>query len=497
MKKHTINQKFLLIPANPTPNGELHLGHISGPYLRADIFKRYVITRGGEAKMIFGTDAFDPYVSRQASLVNKTPKEVANENFEKIKTNLKEMNISFDLLINPIDDEFYEKYRDIHIKEIEFLLNLNKAELKTEQLPYDVKENIFITGADLEGTCKHCKNSLRGTTCENCGMHFMPEDILDVKYSEKIITDKLAFDNYFLKNINGDDVLKIVLPFCGNERFKNIPKTHCKKPWHRLTTYANWGLVFDKNRRIISSGHLYTYSLLAGDYYKEMYSESKHPYHVDSNVKVISFFGFDNIMSHLIGKAEMSACKEDYKLGEGFVMNHFYNLEGEKFSTSRNHVIWVRDIVKSSNVYEIRYYLASTSPSNSNTNFSAEEFKLIIKNEISEISKTVDETFKKLENSYGDVSLELINKFENILELQKVALDYLNFLPENLNEAFMLWLKTSEKLKTRGDFLFWLEGMAVLIYPIMTETGQNIWNQLKKEGVPNILAINGLKVEVL
>lgn len=494
MKDYKIKDRFLLIPANPTPNGELHLGHISGPYLRADIFKRFINTRGGDAKMIFGTDPFDAYVARQAELLNKTPKEVANENFIKIKQNLSEMNISFDLLINPIDDEFFPKYKNIHINEIDYLLGTKNAELKTEQLPYDNQELQFVTGADIEGTCKYCNNSLRGTTCESCGMHLMPEDILEVKKGHKRIEETLGVENYFLNNIKGDQILEKVLPFCTNNRFKNIPMLHCQKPWHRLTTYGNWGIQYDQNenRRIISSGHLYTYSLLAGEYYKEMTSSSLNPYHESSEVKVISFFGFDNIMSHLIGKAEMSACKENYKLGEGFVMNHFYNLEGEKFSTSRNHVIWVTDIVKTHNVDNIRYYLASTSPSNTNTNFSMDEFNLIVQNEISKIEMIVQKVFKQIENNSYTISLQLINKFESILEQQNRALDYLNFLPENLNETCMLWLDSSKELDLKGDYQFWLQGMAVLIYPIMPEMGQRIWNQLDIEGVPNILAITCL-----
>ena len=148
--------KYLLLPSVPTPNGRLHLGHIGGPYLSADIFARHAQILGHQAQIIAGTDSYESFVTARAVTENKTPTDICNYYHELISQDLATFNINISEMINPLDSHWRNRYLNWHISIFETLVQKNATSYFLEQVLWNQHEQRYTTGCWLKGYCPSC-----------------------------------------------------------------------------------------------------------------------------------------------------------------------------------------------------------------------------------------------------------------------------------------------------------------------------------------------------
>ena len=388
-----MKNKYLVTSALPYANGYLHLGHIAGAYLPADIYVRYKRLNKEDIIFICGSDEHGTAIEISAMKEKVTPKEIIDRYHFANKKAFEDLGISFDI--------YSRTSNEIHHKTSqEFFLNLyNKGILieKTEKQLYSEKDKRFLADRFVEGTCPICGyEEARGDQCEKCGSNLSPLELKNPK--SKISGDtpiiKEAKNFYFplekfqpeiVKWINTKtDWKSNVINYC-NGWFKTGLKDRA------ITRDLDWGVKVPlKNHegKVIYVWFEAPIGYISAT--KELFIEKNNPdewkdYWFNKDVKLIHFIGKDNIIFHSIVFPAMLMGHGDYVLPYNVPANEFLNLEGGKLSKSKGHGILVQDIIKEFNPDLIRYVLAVNLPENKDSDFSWNDFQLKNNSELAAI----------------------------------------------------------------------------------------------------------------
>lgn len=198
--KNNKRERYFGIAAMPTPNGDLHLGHIAGPFLKMDILKRFNKQLGNEIYIATGTDSYESHVIPEALRNSCTIEETCLTNKKCIQISLEKLSIDVDLFINPSDNKIKDDYTSFLVRMHTKLIKSNFT-CKIEHLvPYNSNTKNYITGSSLIGKCPECNNNGSGYYCEVCGMD-NPADTLKSSYDKYHPKDQLALvktDDYYL-----------------------------------------------------------------------------------------------------------------------------------------------------------------------------------------------------------------------------------------------------------------------------------------------------------
>jgi len=483
-------QKYLFVPSNPAANGRLHLGHISGPYLSADILARHRMREGHEVHTIFGIDAYNSYVKRNAVIEKTTPQEIANKNYLLIKEDLNKLDIHYDIFTNPLDPEWHERYVKKHEDIFNELLRNKSLRVFTEYSPYLEEESKFVADYEVVGKCPDCGSSMGGFCCEGCGGYFYPDKILD-QLSQK--GEKLTFRPLKQYCLNSDAVTISLDDF---EKYNlsqdalNVISTHLesRNGWFKLTQSIDWGLpikVGGERRTIASFMTEYIYNLMHGDLYAELKCLDGNPYLGDSEVKIICSIGIDNVIAQVFGKNIISKAIKRYKPDSNFLVNKFLNLEGEKFSTSRRHAIWAADIINNTlvNSDSIRFYLAMNSPAKLERNFDVKGF-IEFNNEIlyKNLNKCIESSLKVVDQNKGtvvDIDTNVISSLSELYVEQQEYLQDHHVDPMGVGRVILDWVGSPfANAKDIQQIYWWLKGFSLLSYPVMPNISKNICKKL-------------------
>lgn len=472
-------QKYLLMPANPTPNGRLHLGHLSGPYFRIDVYGRFLKTAGHDVKTFFGTDAFDSYVQSKANEQLVEPEELANTNYRLICADLDALQIDYDLFVNLVDEEYKNRYTAVNTQMLDKLDAQGFLVEEEELSPFSISENRFIEGAELQGKCPNCFASIGGTCCETCGVHMAPSAVLypKNKWGEALTEKPLkklflktaapVFSSFSLNEFDQSDDMKTIINDCLIHRFQHF----------RLSKMGDYGIKW-KEKTLANDAQLMPYAIFLGAIYGDKY-DRVNPILANSDVNVVTAFGIDNITPHFINKQLLSHALPEYKPGDQFIINHFLNLEGEKFSTSRGHAIWGAEIIHSGGVKSdgVRYFLARCNTSQRGQDFEIDAFVSFYNNHF--VREILDEIRGLLNKGcatdiYNEESTytNFYERAKEYLAPQKFNTDaYCDLIQEALYHNTLL---TGDKLR-----LF-----ALLSYPIMPELAEKVWKAIGFSGIP-------------
>ena len=469
-----MKQRYLLMPANPTPNGRLHLGHLAGPYLRTDILGRCLKTLGHDVKIFLGTDAFDSYVQSKAESLEISPKDLAKQNYHKIKEDLGSLNIDVDLFINPQGHVFKEKYNKINTEILDQLYHKGLIQERKVNTPY-INGNAILS-ADLRGICPNCMTSIGGNVCENCGVHLAIDDILQLSINGEQNFDFKKINHLFL-NTYIDDGKKIEINhFEQRDDFKKAIQNaaYYKISNLKLTKDGDYGLKW-RGYTLENSSQLFQYGVLLGEIYAEMYG-GINPIRKESDVRVIFAFGLDNIVPHIINKELMSLALPEYKSSDQFIINQFLNLDGEKFSTSRGHAIWGADIINRTPVTSdgLRLYLSSLDLQHKNISFDLSDFiqfynQVYINNIVNQLNRTLpllyrpdympNSSLKEVKNHYSKRMEYLLQP--NAMETALYFKDLLHILSDNFDSEYL-------RLVT----------FSIFSYPILPQLSKALWHAL-------------------
>ncbi|KAA1243806.1 class I tRNA ligase family protein [Aquimarina sp. RZ0] len=520
--KKTLKQKskdqIVITSTPPTPNGDLHLGHLSGPYLAADIYRRIALMQGFDVVHYTGTDTYQNYVLKKALETDNTPLEVANYYSGEIKKTLETYHIHTDLFQEPKKVRNYELY----LKEV-FLYLYKEGHIieKEVDTTYSGQNNTYLFESLISGKCPHCQSGCSGNLCENCGMHNDCAEIIDKQstidtapvFTKKTKRFYFSFQKVmpqlltYFKQVQDDNIKQFIEQVLENN-LQDYPISH----------ESDWGIsvpIEKCEQQVISSwfemgvGHLV--SLLDQD------KELKNSVDAVTRLKeayqgkcFVQMFGFDNsIFNVFLFPGIFTGL--GLPIAKGLKMNKFLLLEGQKFSTSRGHAIWGKEIAQKVNVDILRYYLSWINPADYENNFTKRHFNEFINTAIDQTIKkhilAVDKTLEKFkyktpvttrwtdaqEAYYKKIEKE-VNKYLPYYNLEQLSLhkiavyifEFTTIMNEFRSKAILFEADTHQDfLQTQVALeLMSLRTLSLLSYPIMPGFSEALWNKLcPEEGI--------------
>ena len=376
--------KYLVTSALPYANGPIHLGHLAGAYLPADIYVRYLKNQEREVIYICGTDEHGVPITISAEANNTNPDKLVKSHHDIISQAFAETGMSFDIfsgthnkLHAELSQEFFKQlYANGYVSEDEL-----------EQF-YCEKCNRFLPDRYVEGICPHCKQEARGDQCDSCGNSLSSTELIEpfcklcgekpaLKKSKHLFLELKKFQPQLEEWLaSKKDWKPNVKAFCEQWLKRGLEK-RC------ITRDLDWGVPvplagyenkvlyvwFDAPIGYVS----FTKELLENK--PELYKWEAW-WQGGEEVKLVHFIGKDNIVFHsIIWPAMLMGQTEKYKLPDCIPANEFLNLEGQKISTSKNWAIWVHDFVKVFNPDALRYYLGLIAPEARDSDFSYKGFQ--------------------------------------------------------------------------------------------------------------------------
>ncbi len=387
-------EKYLVTSALPYANGHLHIGHVAGAYLPADIFVRFQKLLGNDVIYICGSDENGAPISIKAEAEGKTPREIVDYYHDSIVKSFQDIEIDFDNFSGTARPE----HTKISQKFFLSLLNAGYVIQKTTQQHYCEHDKRFLADRYIEGTCPYCgAEGARGDQCDACGKLIDAIKLIDPKCKicgntpvirettnwylelpkfEKPLREWLKTKTYWKEN-----VLNFILSWLNEGLIERS-----------ITRDLDWGIPvplenaegkvlyvwFDAPIGYISSTVEWAKNLGTPERWKD--------YWLDPDTKLIHFLGKDNIPFHtIIWPSVLMEQEESFILPYDVPANEYLNIKGQKSSTSKNYAIWVKDVVKYFDPEFLRYYLAAIAPENKDSDFTWEDFQAKINNELANI----------------------------------------------------------------------------------------------------------------
>ncbi len=492
-------KKFFLMPIPPTPNGRLHLGHIAGPYLRMDMQARYLRSQGHSVDVVSAVDGFDSYVLWKAVQEQRSPKEVVYDYHKQIACDLKALDIQVDDFLDLVQGPYAERHVRNAQGAVERLVALGVTETVTERVLYCPATNRYIAGAWLLGQCPYCEASAGGYFCEACGALFRPETMLNPR--ARLGDSPLRWvevETLFLKVTDHKKLLQRMCAAGAPSSIVEVISRFLEREGGliRLTAPGDWGVTwapdrFGNPRVLFESG--WEYSLTCADRSVEKNSGFQHPMLRDSDTTTLVSFGIDNAVLLLAGSVAVMDALQDYQSFDYALTNYFYNLQGEKFSTSRLHVVWAGDIVDKTptNSDAVRYFLSRESPEIAETNFDIDEFVEVVNADLAgALDCRLDDACQSLLSIDG-ATLLITQDLRKTLQEAVIQFD-LAFRLDTVSvrrawEVLRHWMSCADLDITRPDHAYvWLKGLAYLAAPLMPQLAGYLWRRVGHSGFPTI-----------
>ena len=377
-------KRFLVTAALPYANGPVHIGHMAGVYIPADIYVRYQRAQKRDIKFICASDEHGVPITIRAMKEGVTPQQIVDKYHAIIKESFDQMGISFDIYSrtsNKIHHEtsaaFFKKLYDDGLFE----------ERETEQY-YDEKTKTVLADRYITGTCPVCGNpGAYGDQCEKCGSALSPEQLINPRstLSDAIPVKKKTKHWYFPLQHYEAWLKQWILE--DHQEWKNNVYGQCKS-WldnglqsRAMTRDSNWGIKVPSPPAPEGGGGkvLYVWFDAPIGYIsatKEL-TEKWADYWCSEDTKLVHFIGKDNIVFHCIIFPAMLKAHGDFVLPDNVPANEFLNIEGDKVSTSRNWAVWVNEYVQDFPGCEdvLRYVLCANAPETKDNDFTWKDFQ--------------------------------------------------------------------------------------------------------------------------
>jgi methionyl-tRNA synthetase len=372
--------RILVTAALPYANGPVHVGHLAGCYLPADIYVRYQRARKRDVVFVGGSDEHGVPITIRAMKEGISPQDVVDKYHKLIKESFKQLGISFDVYSRtsaPIHHEtssgFFKKLYDDGMFE----------EKETEQY-YDEEKETFLADRYIIGTCPICQNpNAYGDQCEKCGSSLSPEQLINPRsaLSNNPPVKRKTKHWYFPLN-EFEPFLKEWL-LDGHKEWKNNVYGQCKS-WidsglqpRAMTRDSQWGVPVplpDAEGKVLYVWFDAPIGYISAT--RELLPDTWEDYWKKDDTKLVHFIGKDNIVFHCIIFPAMLKAHGDYVLPDNVPANEFLNLENEKVSTSRNWAVWLHEYLNDFPGCEdfLRYYLTTIAPETKDSDFTWKGF---------------------------------------------------------------------------------------------------------------------------
>ncbi len=384
-------KRYLITSALPYANGPLHIGHIAGAYLPADIYVRYLRLKGKDVVYVCGSDEHGTAIALLARKEGVAPQALVDKYHSKIKETFQRFGISFDIYHRTTSELHHETASDF----FKALNEKGKFTRETSKQLYDEDNKQFLADRYISGTCPKCGyEKAYGDQCEKCGSSLNPKDLINpvsmLSGKPPVLKET---SHWYLPMNEYEGWLKEWL-LAGHKEWKTNVYGQCKS-WidgglqpRAMTRDLDWGVKVPVKG---AEGKVLYVWLDAPIGYisatKQWAIDNKRdwkPYWMNNDTKLVHFIGKDNIVFHCIIFPIILKAHGDYILPENVPANEFLNLEGNKLSTSRNWAIWLHEYLDEFPGKEdaLRYVLCSIMPETKDSEFTWKDFQARNNNEL-------------------------------------------------------------------------------------------------------------------
>ena len=430
-------KRYTITSALPYANGPIHIGHLAGVYVPADIYARYLRMKGEDVLFIGGSDEHGVPITIKARAEGIAPQEIVDRYHGQIKKSFEEFGISFDVYSRTSATIHHETATEFFLK---LYQNGDFIERTNEQY-FDEETQHFLADRYITGTCPHCAyEKAYGDQCENCGTSLSP---LELKNPKSALSGNVPVlketKHWYLPLDQYEEWLNEWII----EGHKDDWKTnvygqvkswidHGLKP-RAVTRDLDWGVnvpLKDAEGKV-----LYVWFdapigyISAAKEWSEKTGNDWKPYWKDEDSKLVHFIGKDNIVFHCIIFPAMLKAEGSYVLPENVPANEFLNLENDKISTSRNWAVWLHEYLKDFPGKQdvLRYVLTANAPETKDNDFTWKDFQARNNNELLAIFGNLVNRTLVLTQKYFDGVVpaiqELDTEAKNTLEEMKTYPD--------------------------------------------------------------------------
>ena len=377
-----MSERIFIGVAWPYANGPLHLGHVAGCYLPADIFARYHRLKGNQVLMVSGSDSYGTPITVRAEQEGIEPKDVVDRYHAVFLDSWDRLGISFDLFTTTGTDN----HREVVQKIFSSLLDRGYIYTDNSLLAYCPDCNRFLADRYVEGVCPHCGDQrARGDQCESCGRTLDPQDLLQPRCILSGTTPEFReSEHFFFKFSEFQDPLLEWVRKQNHWRpnVLNFTRRYLEDGLHdrSISRDLNWGIDlpvegYEEKRIYVWFEAVIGYLSAAIEWAKDSgRPDAWEEFWKDGSTKAYYFIGKDNIPFHTIIWPAMLMAYGGLNLPYDVPANEFLSLENRKFSTSQNWAVWVPDYLDRYDPDPLRYLLSINMPESGDADFSWSEF---------------------------------------------------------------------------------------------------------------------------
>ena len=447
-------KRYTITTALPYANGPVHIGHLAGVYVPADIYARYLRSMGEEVILIGGSDEHGVPITIKARKEGVSPQDIVDRYHNTIKQSFEEFGISFDIYSRTTSKTHYETASDY----FKHLYEEGKFVEKTSKQYYDPEAKTFLADRYITGTCPHCGNEKAyGDQCEACGTSLAATDLINPKSALSGAEPELRETKHWYLPLEEYEQFMREWILEGHKEWKTNVYGQCKS-WidqglqpRAVTRDLDWGVKVplpDAEGKVLyvwfdaPIGYIsFTKELIPSDWEK---------WWKDQDTKLVHFIGKDNIVFHCIIFPAMLKAEGSYILPDNVPANEFLNLEGDKISTSRNWAVWLHEYLQDFPGKQdvLKYVLCANAPETKDNDFTWKDFQTRNNSELVAIygnfvNRTMVLTHKYFEGSVpqrgelNDLDIQTIEQIRQFPERIGRSIEQYRFR-EALNEMMNL-----------------------------------------------------------
>jgi len=439
---HTDPSRITITAALPYTNGPIHIGHLAGVYVPADIYARFQRLQGKDVAFICGSDEHGVAIPMKAKKEGVTPKEIIDTYHAIIKKSFQDFGISFDNYSRTSAPIHHKTASDFFKK----LYDQNDFIEETTKQLYDEEAAQFLADRFVTGTCPRCGyEAAYGDQCENCGSSLNATDLINPKSTiTGAIPTLRSTKHWFLPLNKHEDFLKEWILEGHKGDWKPNVYGQCKswiddglKP-RAVTRDLDWGIpvpLTDAEGKVLYVWFDAPIGYISSTKeWAEREGLDWEPYWKDKNTKLLHFIGKDNIVFHCIIFPTMLKAHGEYILPDNVPANEFLNLEGNKLSTSKNWAVWLHEYLEEFPDMQdvLRYCLTANAPETKDNDFTWKDFQARNNNELVAIFGNFINRVTVLTHKYYQGS---VPEAGTLTEVDVATLKAMSAFPEKLADS--------------------------------------------------------------
>ena len=381
------HKRTLVTTALPYANGPVHIGHLAGVYVPADIYTRYLRLQGEDVIMIGGSDEHGVPITIKAQKEGVTPQDIVDRYHKIIKDSMAGLGISFDIYGRTTSDTH-------RVTASEFFRNLyDKGEFieKTSMQFYDEEADQWLADRYIIGTCPKCGSEAYGDQCEKCGSSLNATDLIEPRSAITGHAPVLRETKHWYMPLDKWEPRLRQWILEEHKEWKPNVYGQCKS-WldgglqpRAVTRDLNWGIpvpIEGADGKVLYVWFDAPIGYISNT--KDLLPDTWQHYWKDPDTRIIHFIGKDNIVFHCLIFPAMLMAEGSYQLPENVPANEFLNLEGDKISTSRNWAVWLHEYLEDFPGKQdvLRYVLTANAPETKDNDFTWADFQARNNNEL-------------------------------------------------------------------------------------------------------------------